>query len=79
MTPWGHVPQVSDPVRSRAVGPVRADLESLLMPQDFDRALGRLKNDLALTQLKRAILDPTLDATSILALTEEILTLQEQG
>jgi len=49
------------------------------MPQDFDRALGRLKNDLALTQLKRAILDPTLDAASILALTEEILTLQEQG
>jgi hypothetical protein len=49
------------------------------MPQDFDRALLRMKKDLALTQLKRCILDPTLDAASILALTEEILTLQEQG
>jgi len=49
------------------------------MPQDFDRALGRLKKDLALTQLRRAILDPSLDAASILALTEEILALQEQS
>ena len=49
------------------------------MPEDFDRALVRLKKDLALTQLKRCILDPSLDGASILALTEEILTLQEQS
>lgn len=58
---------------------MRAELESQLVPQDFDRALLRMKKDLALTQLKRCILDPTLDAASILALTEEILTLQEQS
>ena len=48
------------------------------MPQDFDRALGRMKKDLALTQLRRCILDPALDTMSILELTEEILALQEQ-
>jgi hypothetical protein len=56
---------------------VRLDLEAQLMPEDFERALVQMKRDLALTRLKRAILDPGLDATSILALTEEILALQE--
>ena len=71
-------PPRADRSRSHAVGPVRAHLESLLVPQDFDRALGRMKKDLALTQLRRCILDPALDAMSILELTEEILALQEQ-
>ena len=49
------------------------------MPQDIERAISRLRKDLALTQLKRCILDPGLDANSVLALTEEILALQEQS
>jgi hypothetical protein len=74
---------VSDPPRaarprSHAVGPVRIDLEAPLMPEDYERALIQMKRDLALTRLKRCILDPSLDAGSILALTEEILALQEQ-
>lgn len=55
------------------------DLESPLMPEDFDRALSQMKRDLALTRLRRTLQDPTLDASTILALTEEILALQEQG
>jgi hypothetical protein len=61
------------------VGPVRADLEETLSPEDFDRALLRMKKDLALIRLKRSILDPALDGASILAVAEEILALQEQG
>jgi hypothetical protein len=50
--------------------------ESPLMPQDFDRALRRMKNDLALIALKRQILDPGLDAKTVLSLVDQIEGIQ---
>ena len=50
--------------------------ESHLMPQDFDRALRRMKRDLALTELKRQLLDPRLDAQEVLEVIEQIEALQ---
>lgn len=47
-----------------------------LSPEDFDRALRRLKDDLALKALRRRLLDPTLEAGEILAITRRIETLQ---
>ena len=54
----------------------RPTKESPLMPQDFDRALRRMKNDLALIALKRQILDPDLDAKTVLSLMDQIAGLQ---
>jgi hypothetical protein len=53
--------------------------ESRLMPQDFDRALRRMKTDLALTELKRQLLDPSLDARSVLELVAQIEGLQRDA
>jgi hypothetical protein len=47
-----------------------------LRPDDFDRALRRMKNDLALLGLRRRLLADELDASAVLALTDQILTLQ---
>ena len=46
------------------------------MPEDFDRALGRMRTELMLTQLKRALHDPQLSARDVLTLTDRILELQ---
>jgi hypothetical protein len=47
-----------------------------LRPDDFDRALRRMKNDLALLGLRRRLLRDPLDAAAVLELTDQILTLQ---
>jgi hypothetical protein len=48
------------------------------MPHDFDRALHRMKTDLALTDLRRRLLDPRLDARAVLEITARIQTLQAE-
>lgn len=48
------------------------------MPHDFDRALHRMKRELALTELRRRLFDPGLDAREVLGLARRILELQEQ-
>ncbi|MGH0031753.1 MAG: hypothetical protein ACQGVC_18350 [Myxococcota bacterium] len=53
--------------------------ESHLMPQDFDRALRRMKSDLALTELKRRLLDPSLDAVRVLEVADRIQRLQDEA
>ena len=56
------------------LGPQEED--AALRPDDFDRALRRMKNDLALVALRRQLLQRGLDAPSVLALTQQILELQ---
>ena len=46
--------------------------ESRLMPEDFDVALRRMKTDLALTALKRQLMDPHLDARGVLDVVAQI-------
>jgi hypothetical protein len=53
--------------------------ESNLVPDDFDHALRRMKNDLALLDLRRQLLREELDAPEVLALTDRILALQQAG
>jgi hypothetical protein len=48
------------------------------MPRDFDRALRRMKAELALTDLRRRLLDPHLDARTVLAITARIQALQAE-
>jgi hypothetical protein len=49
------------------------------MPHDFDRALRRMKAELAITELLRRLVDPNLDdARSVLAITDRLQVLQEQ-
>jgi hypothetical protein len=50
--------------------------DSNLVPDDFDRALRRMKADLALLDLRRELLRQDLDAPRVLALTDCILELQ---
>ena len=50
--------------------------DSNLVPDDFDRALWRMKTDLALLDLRRQLLREELDAPATLALTSRILELQ---
>ena len=50
--------------------------EAPLGPDDFDRALRRMKKDLALLGLRRRLLTDELDASAVLELTDQILTLQ---
>ena len=58
----------------RAIEPSTKD--SKLVPDDFDHALRRMKNDLALIDMRRSLLRDDLDAPGVLALTERILRLQ---
>ena len=51
---------------------------SQLSPRDFDRALRRMKAELAITELRRRLLDPGLEARAILEITDRVLTLQKQ-
>jgi hypothetical protein len=53
--------------------------DSKLVPNDFDLALRRMKNDLALLDLRRSLLRDPLDAPGVLALTERILELQRSA
>ena len=53
-------------------------LETSLMPHDFDRALRRMKAELAATELRRRLLNPSLDARTVLELAERIQALQGQ-
>jgi hypothetical protein len=46
------------------------------MPQDFDRALRRMKAELAIIELRRRLLDPGLDARAVLDITDRIQALQ---
>jgi hypothetical protein len=50
--------------------------DSKLVPEDFDLALRRMKNDLALLDLRRSLLQADLDAPTVLALADRILELQ---
>jgi hypothetical protein len=71
----------SDSIDISADGPARArpTPESHLMPHDFDRALRRMKAELAITELLRRLVDPNLDdARSVLAITDRLQVLQEQ-
>ena len=47
-----------------------------LTPHDFDRALRRMKADLAATELRRRLLDPSLDARAVLEIAGRIDELQ---
>ena len=58
----------------RALEPSTQD--SKLVPHDFDCALRRMKNDLALLDLRRSLLRDDLDGPGVLALTARILELQ---
>ena len=49
------------------------------MPQDFDRVLRQMKDDLALTELRRSLLDPSLNAREILALARQIERIQNHA
>ncbi len=49
------------------------------MPHDFDRALRRMKDDLALTELRRSLLDPTLEAREVLAISRRIEVIQNRS
>ena len=51
---------------------------SQLSPHDFDRALRRMKAELAITELRRRLLDPGLGARAILEITDRVLALQKQ-
>ena len=53
--------------------------EEPLRPDDFDRALRRMKNDLALLGLRRQLLQRDLDAGAVLEVTEQILSLQRSA
>jgi hypothetical protein len=55
-----------------------ATLETRLMPHDFDRALRRMKAELAATELRRRLLDPGLDARTVLEIADRIQALQGQ-
>jgi hypothetical protein len=48
------------------------------MPHDFDRALRRMKSDLALTDLRRRLLDRRLNAREVLEITARIQALQAE-
>ena len=61
----------------RALEPSTPD--SKLMPNDFDCALRRMKNDLALLDLRRTLLRDDLDARGVIALTDQILELQRSA
>lgn len=52
--------------------------DSRLAPPDYDRALWRMKAELALTDLRRRLFDPSLDAREVLGLARRILALQAQ-
>jgi hypothetical protein len=52
--------------------------ESPLGPDDFDLALRRMKNDLALLGLRRQLLRRDLAAPEVLALVDRIVELQRQ-
>lgn len=72
--------RTSDSIGISADEPARARpaAEAHLMPQDFDRAIRRMKAELAITELHRRLLDPSLDARAILDITDRIETLQAQ-
>lgn len=68
----------SDSTDASSDGSARA-FPPRLMPHDFDRALRRMKAELAMTELRRRLLDPGLDARTALEVTERVLALQAQG
>ena len=49
-----------------------------LTPHDFDRALRRMKAELAATELRRHLLDPNLEARAVLEIADRVLALQAQ-
>ena len=49
------------------------------MPHDIDRALRQMKDDLALTELRRDLLDVSLNAREILAIVRRIEAIQNRG
>lgn len=53
--------------------------EPSLGPEDYDQALRRMKTDLALLGLRRELLRPDLDARRVLALADQIVTIQTHG
>jgi hypothetical protein len=48
------------------------------MPHDYERALRRMKAELALTELHRRLLDPGLDARAVLEISARIQALQAE-
>jgi hypothetical protein len=46
------------------------------MPHDFDRALSRMKTELAITELRRRLLDRGLNARAVLDISDRIQALQ---
>jgi hypothetical protein len=57
----------------------RAARESRLIPLDFEQALREMKQQLALIELRRNLLDPSLDdARAVLGITQRILEAQER-
>lgn len=57
-------------------GPHPTPKDSTLVPDDFDRALRRMKTDLALLALRRELLRRDLDAPTVLSLADQIIELQ---
>jgi len=70
----------SEAIDDCAVGPARARPagETHLIPHDYDRALRRMKAELAITELHRRLLDPGLDARAVLEISDRIQALQAQ-
>lgn len=63
---------MTDAITERARG-------AQLSPDDFDRALRRMKAELALTELRRLLLDPGLEARAVLELSDRIQALQARA
>ena len=57
---------------------IGSSAQARLMPHDLDRALRRMKAELAMTELRRRLLDPDLDARSVLDIAERLQALQAQ-
>ena len=56
----------------------RPAAETHLMPHDYERALRRMKAELALTELHRRLLDPGFDARAVLEISARIQALQAE-
>jgi hypothetical protein len=67
-------------IEGGATGPtqVRPGPETCLAPHDFDRALRRMKVELAITDLRRRLLDSRLEARDVMEIADRVLALQKQ-
>ncbi len=65
--------------RSTEADPIELACRPALDPRDIDRAVARMKRDLALRGMRRRLLREKLDARSALALADACVNLQFEG